>query len=539
MNPRQARQKLGRFRLHTLIAAALAALLPSVAPRALEAQVVDAVLVLAEGELPVGGDDQPVIELNSPFTNGHGQVGFVGELQTEPGGEESFIWIGNSLVWKNSDAPPQVFLSGGSEPTMGISDEGGFIYSTRAEGDDVLVTHRGLLAFEGESAPGFDEPAVTSLFTEPTMTSNGRAYWIAGIDLEDAGTTDGQALYASFDALPGSIERVLAFGDLVDGLPIEDDTGLGFNYALSSNGHHIHSLALETGDPFTNDVVYVDGTIAAQEGSPTGDGDSWDNFDLVSINEAGDYLFSGDTDRPEDLSEFIAFNGAIVLREGETLDGVSLTGARVRGLSLNELGHSAFLWDHERTETLFFACDAANPRATAVALLSEGNDLDFDGDGLGDATVIDFEAQGIFGPGLSLSERGVLHAELELEFENGAESLQAIIELALPSCGDEPTLTLSGECPGRVTLTASSASPGGTLALIGAVDAGEDAIPTGPCEGIDTELDAPDLLRFFTADGTGSFSATGSLDASRCGLLARLVDITTCRQSNIDSFPAF
>jgi len=532
--PRDRSEVVEPRRGHARASIALIGLLLAIAPHPLTAQLVDATLVLAEGDIPTGGDEQPVVELNSPFTNGHGQVGFVGEFETEFGTEDSFIWIGDAVVWKNSDAP-QILLAGGSEQTMGISDRGGFIYSTRAEGDDVLVTQFGLLAREGDPAPGYDEPAVVRLFTEPTMTRSGRAYWIAGIDLEAAGTTDGQALYTSPDGSPDTIQTVLRFGDTVDGQIIQDGTGLGFDYSLSDNGHHIHSLSLETGDPFTDDALYVDGAIVAQEGFPTGDGDNWDSFDLVSINESGDYLFSGDTDSPSEFSEFIGFNASIVLREGDTIDGVPLTGgARVRGLSLNELGHSIFLWDHEDSETLFFACDAQDPRSTAVALLSEGDELDFDGDGVANATVTDFNASDILGPGLSLSERGVAHVEVDLD---DGDNFEGIIELVLPSCGDEPTLSFSGECPGRVTLTAGSASPGGPLALIGAPDAGSTPVPGGPCQGLDTGLGDIGLLALLPADSGGGFVATGTIDASRCGLLARFVDVKTCRLSSLDAVP--
>jgi len=42
--------------------------------------------------------------------------------------------------------------------------------------------------------------------------------------------------------------------------------------------------------------LYVDGSLVAREGDPNGSGiDNWVNFDFVSINDSGAYVFSGDT----------------------------------------------------------------------------------------------------------------------------------------------------------------------------------------------------------------------------------------------------
>jgi hypothetical protein len=89
----------------------------------------------------------------------------------------------------------------------------------------------------------------------------------------------------------------------------------------------------------SDDALFVDGLLVAQEGSPApgGGGDNWATFDITSINNAGDYLFTGNTDGATSMDEYIAFNAAIVVREGQTLDGVTLTGATF----LEQFGQSA------------------------------------------------------------------------------------------------------------------------------------------------------------------------------------------------------
>jgi hypothetical protein len=62
-------------------------------------------IVLAEGDvLPEG----TVGTLNSPFTNGDGEVGFVGNL----GATDRLIWFDTGVIWQNSDAAPTNTLTG-------------------------------------------------------------------------------------------------------------------------------------------------------------------------------------------------------------------------------------------------------------------------------------------------------------------------------------------------------------------------------------------------------------------------------------------
>jgi len=487
--------------------------------------------VAQEGDVPPGGGGQSISNFNAPFTNAVGNVGFTGSLMDDLGVTENFVWFGDDVTWRNSDAPE---VLSGAEGTMGISDTGGFIYSPSTDGDDSVYTHNGLLAVENTAAPDFAPPAVTTFHSRPTMTADGTAYWIAGINPDGDDISIGRVLYSSPGALPGMITKVQGFGDIVDGLEIEAGSGVDFDYNVSDNGHVIHVLLLETGDNNTDGHVVVDGSAVAQELSPNGGGDNWDNFDGVSINNSGNYLFSGDTDGDTGTDEFIAYNAGIVVREGDTLDGITLTSsATVQAISINNLDQSAFTWSYSGTETLFGACDASDPASSAAALLTTGDELDFDGDGIGDTTVVDLNASGAVGPGLSLGESGVVYVEVDVD--DGTGEIEAIVGIALP-CGGV-TLATSGTCPGDVTVDVSGATPSDQIALLRGSGPGADMIPAGPCAGTVSGLADVGLVSILSSDASGNLSLTATLPSAVCGTTIQALDVATCELSGVTNVP--
>lgn len=398
-------------------------------------------LVIKVGDMPIAG--LPVTVLNTPFTNDTGQFGFVGAVNNG-GGNEHFVWFDGNVVWRNSDAIGHV-LAGG-EGTMGISDAGGFIYSPSAGGLDSVWSHNGLLAVRGEPAPGFPAGAVTTFHSRPTMSANGIAHWVAGVHLSGGTATQERVLYAASDATPATITPVLRSGELVNGFPIAGANGIDFDYWVSGNGsQRIVVLQLVTGSSANDIVVWVNGQVVAQESAPTGDGDNWAGLDSVAINNAGDYLFSGDTDGPVATDEFIAYNGTIAIREGDTLDGVTLaSGAAVQAVSINDLGQAAHIWSHASGDHLFVACDAAD-LAGSIRLLSTGDTLDFDEDGIADATVTDLNASGAISPGLDLAEDGRIALNVDLDFGTGGQV--AIVALAMPACAGDVIFADGFETP--------------------------------------------------------------------------------------------
>ncbi|MBN1551214.1 hypothetical protein JW979_07085 [bacterium] len=418
--------------------------------------VVAANLVVQDGDTPPGGSGNPVSQLNSPFTNGSGVVGFTGAIIA--GAEtDNFVWYDNDIIWLNSDALPDALT--GAESTMGIGDSGEFIYSPSFNGDDSVYTHLGLLLVEETQAPGFPAGTTNTFNSRPQMLPNGTSLWVSGFNETGGTSTEGRMLYTCPDSDPANISVVLRSDDSYNGFTIDRPSGVGFDYQISDNGsHHIHELLMDTGSTADDGFLFVTGLLVARETDPTGQGDNWDNFDALTINNSGNYMFSGDTDGDTTTDEFIATNGSIILREGDTIDGIPLTSsASVQSASMNNLNQAAFIWSVSGgVEYLFFACDSSDLLNTSVALLATNDMVDLDGNGSGDATVTDFNASSAIGPGLWLAENGKVYVEVGLDY--GAGELEAILELTLPPCGATPTPTPSSE-PTEIPTTTPTSLP--------------------------------------------------------------------------------
>jgi hypothetical protein len=384
------------------------------------AEVVPAAVVVQEGDA-VG--PSTVSGLNAPFTDGNGRVGFVGALADS----QRFIWWDTGPVFFSGDALPDVVTGG--ESTMGVSNTGGFIYSPSVNGNDAVYTQGGALLQKGDPIPPL--PGLYSAFnSRPTMLPDGTAYWVGGsTPTQGSSSATNRHLFRASDPTnPATITRVLGGGDVIEGKTIKT-TASNFDYWISDNSlHHIQVLDM---DVVLNEHVYVDGAFVAQEGSPTGQGDNWAAFDLVSINNAGNYIFTGDTDGLTTKDEFVADNGTIKVREGDTLDGHPLlSGYALRAASINNLDQVVHMWGSSSDEHLFFGYgpDLEN----SVQLLQTGDEIDIDGDTLGDFLITDFQASGIIGPGLSLAEDGWVYLETEMTPVGGGDEIEAIIGIYIP-----------------------------------------------------------------------------------------------------------
>ncbi len=396
------------------------------------ADLVAGAVIVAEGDV-IG--PSTVSTLNAPFTDGAGNVGFVGALADS----QRFVW------WKSGP----VFLSGsagtpltGGESTMGISDTAGFIYSPSADGNDAVYTHGGLLLAAQQPIPAL--PGLYSRFnSRPTMLPNGTAYWIGGSDDTPTGSTSNRHFFKATDPTnPASIVAVLSGGDVIEGKAIETSAS-NFDYWVSNNdAHHIHVLDMATGSSANDIHVYVDGAFVAQEGSPTGQGDNWAGFDAVAINNAGNYVITGDTSGDTASDVYVAYNGIIGVREGDTLDGVQLlSGYSIRAASINDLDQVVHMWGSSSDEHLFFG--PGDDLASSIHLLGTGDELDVNGDGVADYTVSDFGASASVGPGLDLAEDGYVYLEVNLLDNLGVES-GAIIRLVVPEPASLGLLALAG-----------------------------------------------------------------------------------------------
>ena len=388
-----------------------------------EGITVEATLVLREGDTTPGVSGI-VSSVNQPFVNSNGDPGFTGNA------DENFVWSGAGVIWINSNGLPA--LLAGAEFTMGIGDLGEFVYSPSTDGSDSVWTDVGLLAIENVQAPGMPAGTNSTFHSRPTMIPNGQAFWVAGHGDGSGGASSvGRILYTSTDGTPGTINIIFRTGDIIDG-QIIDASGIDFDYDFSDNAtHHIHPLDM-VGSTTADGFLYVDGSLVAREGDPNGSGiDNWSSFDFVSINNTGDYFFSGNTDGNTSWDEFIAHNLSIVLREGDTVDGVTIEpGWTVRGAGINNLGQAIFGWGSGSTEHLFFACDASDLQRTGQLVLSTGDEVDLDGNGTGDASVTDLPAGLLHNFQLGDDERFFIEAELDF----GGGEVEAIIGLDVDFC---------------------------------------------------------------------------------------------------------
>ncbi len=364
-----------------------------------------------------------VSTVNAPFTDGNGKVGFVGSISDS----QRFVWWDTGPVFLSGSALPDV-LTGG-EGTMGIGNNGEFIYSPSVNGNDAVWGNNGLILQKGDPAPDLPAGWNNTFNSRPQMVDDGTGYWIAGFDDTGGTSTKGRVLYRQ--AQGGAIQAVLRSDDVINGETIARSSGVDFDYSLSGSGTSmINVLQMATGSTADDDRVLVNGVFVAGETWPTGQGDNWDNFDAVGINDSGNYVFSGDTDGATTNDEFIAYNGAIAIREGDIINGITL-GSSVNAASINELDQVAFIWASTPSETLFFGDGAA--LSSAVALLSVADEIDVDGDLIADYAITDFNASaGVIGPGLDLAEDGYVYVDVDMIPVTGGTEIQAIIRVAIP-----------------------------------------------------------------------------------------------------------
>jgi len=367
-----------------------------------------------------------VSTLNSPFTDGNGKVGFVGALADN----QRFIWWGSGPVFFSNDALPDV-LTGG-ESSMGVSDTGGFIYSPSVNGNDAVFTQFGALLQKGDPIPPL--PGLFSSFnSRPAALPNGTVYWVGGsTPTQGSSTSTNRHLFKTTNpSNPATITRVLGGGDVIEGKTVKT-TASNFDFWISDNDlHHVHVLDM---DVTLNEHVYLDGGFVAQEGSPTGQGDNWSTFDIVGVNNAGNYIFTGDTDGATATDEFVAYNDVIKVREGDTLDGHTLlTGYALRAASINNLDQVVHMWGTSTDEHLFFGYGSA--LGNSIQLLQTGDQIDVNGDGTADFQVTDFQASTTIGPGLCLAEDGWVYIETKMIPVGGGTEVEAVIGLFVPEPG--------------------------------------------------------------------------------------------------------
>jgi hypothetical protein len=283
--------------------------------------------------------------------------------------------------------------------------------------------------------------------SRPSVTANGVPYFAGGFASTPGGSTQNRGLFYGWATTP-----LLLGGMTIVGLP--DTLGHSatmFDYRLSANGgHYISNAQTVTGSSLNDDHVVIDGAVALAGGLPVSEngpvpaaagglpGELWDNFDLMGVTNAGRWMFTGDTNANALYDEFVAIDGNIAYREGDTLDGEVLSGA-IEGAYMNEDGDVAFIWDIQggALEALYL---------DDQLLVREGDPVDLNGDGIPDGGTALTDFTGI--SALTLSDRDPSDGSVRLYFTADYDQVPTAIAAAEPAPVETPAPELRAEALG-------------------------------------------------------------------------------------------
>lgn len=97
-----------------------------------------------------------------------------------------------------------------------------------------------------------------------------------------------------------------------------------------------------------------------------------------------------------------------------------------------------------------------------------------------------------------------------------------------------------GHCPGTINLTWSGATPSRNMAIIFASNRGNTPIPgNNPCPGTRLGLGTQNiqLVQTIGSGANGINSINGNTSGGACGGYLQLLDLTTCRTTNVERIP--
>lgn len=293
-------------------------------------------------EATLGGQQQ--IVFGSAGIDNTGQVSYAASVPNPGSGPTrlSSLWENDAVVWIQGDAIPAGALAG---------------------------QHHG---------------TASGVYRSPTGVTS----WVTSYTSTTLGPRAGTALLRGVS----SYEVLLQSGDVIPDLGAiatdPDSSTISANIEWSQSGTtYITEVDLEIGFTDTDEAPIINGSALftpsgalIREGAaiPAADGglagEIWDIFGLYDVNDAGEFVMSAFTDGvPDDQESILVFNGAVLHREGDIVDGVPLLG-QVQGVGINDLGDIAFAWN----DTLFINDQKIGGPGTLV---------DTDGDGLVDAPI--------------------------------------------------------------------------------------------------------------------------------------------------------
>jgi hypothetical protein len=96
-------------------------------------------------------------------------------------------------------------------------------------------------------------------------------------------------------------------------------------------------------------------------------------------------------------------------------------------------------------------------------------------------------------------------------------------------------LSLTGECPGTMTLRANSAIPNTQLEIFRGPAAGSSQVPSGVCAGTELDITNPESVALFATDQNGDGATTVDFVAADCGQLVQGVVEADCSTTNLET----
>lgn len=99
------------------------------------------------------------------------------------------------------------------------------------------------------------------------------------------------------------------------------------------------------------------------------------------------------------------------------------------------------------------------------------------------------------------------------------------------------SLSLSGQCPGTVTLRWSGATPNRQQGIVFGNSQGSTTIPGGVCQGTVLGIQGQVRLINVIGTGSGSGSTSGPAGTSACRRYLQLVEAPSCNTSNVAQIP--
>lgn len=300
------------------------------------------VAIISEGDA-LGGSTVDVIRFSGASNSSNG---FVVQLDTADGAAHIYGSVDgvtpNGVV--RTAGTIGNFVQSSFDGEIGLSNAGVVTYG--ADIDEVTGAPVGnsiyqddtLIVKEGDAAAG-----TATNFLDVVSTPGGTASFF--------GISPDNGLFVG-----AGLSNSPQIGDLILGIAIDGFDE--FQHGNSDANGPIQEVAIDTGSSGDDGIVLMNGAPIVsgaghiREGDPVpatdgGIGENWDNFDFHRINEAGDFLITGDTDQAGGTAdEFVSINGVIVAREGDPIAGGIIDGG-IENADLNEQGLWAAIWDFD------------------------------------------------------------------------------------------------------------------------------------------------------------------------------------------------